>query len=333
MREELSLQQKPEDGAAVSFMRILHVVADGSQQRFLRRKDELKALSPVKEPGENVLAYCTKARCICKELEQAHQWDWILVTAILRALTLVSMERFRSVFHPMALAIDAALSAIAYLLSKEDQNEYMIADRKYHYTDILSIAETTYRNILDNDDWGPSKSVKDTQQVPASAFLASMNTDQMSTFLASLNMDSVQFNALVQSTAANQTCHNCLNPGHIARNCKTPVTVTPRAGGTPATTPPSSSTTARGITGWHSVPPTPGDPSTQSKHGRTFTRCTKCNQTKGAWTATHMDATHTVCAQPATASAPTPSPSPSATTPSTGAHLAEAGDSLGIYQF
>jgi hypothetical protein len=331
MREELSLQQQPADGAAVTFMRILRMVADGSQQRFLRRKDELKALSPTKEPGENVLAYCTKARRICKELEQAHQWDWILITAILRALTSVSVERFRTVFYPMALAIDAALSAIAYLSSKEDQNEYMVT-RKFHYTDIFTIAETTYRNILDNDDWGPSKTLKDSQQAP-SAFLASMDSDQMSAFLASLNMDSVQFHALVQSSAANQTCHNCLNPGHIARNCKTPVATTPRAGSTPTSTstPSSGSTTARGITGWRSVPPAPGEPSTQSKNGRTFSWCTKCNRTKGAWTATHTDATHVVRAQPATTSAP--SPSPSATTPSAGAHLATTGDGLGIYQF
>ena len=133
-------------------MRILCLVSSGSVERFNRKnKDELKQLSPIKEPGESVSLYANKIRRICRELENAHQFEWVLVLAIIKALCQVSVESFRAIWHPKRLYLDSALSDSAYL--SKDSAKRFIVKKGFHYTAILDLAEEAYRSLLDNGDW------------------------------------------------------------------------------------------------------------------------------------------------------------------------------------
>jgi hypothetical protein len=58
--KELDLCQMSTDSACTTWMRILHLCSNGSIEKYNHMKDELKSLSPLKEPGENVELYCTK---------------------------------------------------------------------------------------------------------------------------------------------------------------------------------------------------------------------------------------------------------------------------------
>ena len=291
MKEELSLRQTPEDGAAVTWMRILRSVSDSSVERFTRKKEELKALSPAKEPGENVVSYANKVRRICKDLEQAHQFDWILVLAIIKALLQVSVESFRALFHPIRVAVDAVLSECAFL-TREAARNYMVREG-YHYTQVLTMAEETYRSLLDNGDWLPALAVKDPQQAPTAFFAG---------------MDEVQFNALVQSSVDKR--FNAAVKGTSGS--------TPKASGTKETV--TANRNAGPDGNWRAVAPKPGEPTTKTnKSGRVFNYCTKCNRGKGFWTATHTDEQHGVPG--------------STTTPQANIAAENDDAGLGIYQF
>ena len=187
--KELDLRQEPGDSAAVTWMRILRLVSSGSVERFNRKKDELKQLSPIKEPGESVSLYANKIRRICRELENAHQFEWVLVLAIIKALCQVSVESFRAIWHPKRLDLDSALSDSAYL-SKDSSKKFMVK-KGFHYIAILDLAEEAYRSLLDNGDWSPASTVKDMQQAP-SLFYA--------------GMDQASFNALVQAAITAKPC-------------------------------------------------------------------------------------------------------------------------------
>jgi hypothetical protein len=76
-----SLLKEPGDFAGVTWRRILRLVSSGSVKRFNQKKDELKQLSPIKEADESsVSLYANKIRRIRCELENAHQFEWVLVS-------------------------------------------------------------------------------------------------------------------------------------------------------------------------------------------------------------------------------------------------------------
>jgi hypothetical protein len=148
LSRELVLRQEVDDSAAVTWMRILRLVSDGLVERFNFSKEELKALSPTKEPGESILEYSNKARRICRELDRAQQFDWILVLSIVKALCHVSVESFRAMWHPKRIALDAVLSDCAFL-SKVAAKKVLIKEG-YHYSSIRDKAEEAYKSLLEN---------------------------------------------------------------------------------------------------------------------------------------------------------------------------------------
>jgi Zinc knuckle len=315
LQTQLRLRLMPEDTSAITWMRILHLVSDGSVERFNRKKEELKSLTPLKEPGENIVLYTDKVRRICMDLENAHQFEWVLMLAIVKALSQVTVESFRALWHPKRLSLDAALSECAFL-AKDAANREMIS-KGYHYSTILTLAEDTYRSLLNNGDWHPASVVKDAQQAP-SAFHA--------------GMDLAAFNALVQSTvdrrinAANlggpsgnvgNICFNCNKPGHFANSCPEPKR---EMGGD-----------------WRQTGPKPGEPTTKVRGSKTFQFCLKCKGGKGFWQSSHTTETHQAGAgipripQPLAPVAAVAAVAPEA--PVAGANLAalQGSDGLGVW--
>jgi hypothetical protein len=95
LNEELKLRMLATDTAAVLWMRVMKLVVDGSIERYNRQKDALRALSPLLEPGQNILSYSGKVRYICNKLWHARQWEWPLMLVIVRQICLVIVEVFR----------------------------------------------------------------------------------------------------------------------------------------------------------------------------------------------------------------------------------------------
>jgi hypothetical protein len=150
-------------------MRILRLISSGSVERFNRKKDELKQLSPIKKAGESVSLYANKIRRICCEHKNAHHFEWLLVLAIIKALCQVSVESFRDIWHPKRLDLDSALSDSAYL--SKDSAKRLMVKKGFHYTAILDLAEEAYHSLLDNVHWSPASTVKDTMQQAPSLFM------------------------------------------------------------------------------------------------------------------------------------------------------------------
>jgi Zinc knuckle len=303
LRAELRLRQEPGDSAAITWMRILRLVYDGSVERFNRKKDLLKSLTPLTEPGENVHAYSGKVRRICMDLEQAHQFDWNLTLYIAKAFTQVSVEGFRIIWHAKKGAIDEALNECRFLTP--DAIRRVMVSKGLHYTTLLTHAEEMYRSLLHNGEWPPAKVVTDPQQAPG-AYLA--------------NMDQEAFNALVQSAVDQRMgaakCYNCDKVGHAAKNCPDPKKEKPPGD----------------QTNWRNKKPESGAALTKTVNGRTFHWCGKCNKGKGTWTGTHEGSAHkgrspgapdVPVAQPAPVVPPAPTPAPAA-------NFALVGDGLGI---
>jgi hypothetical protein len=302
--QELGLRQLESDGAATTWMRILHLACDGSVERYNRQKNELKLLSPLKEPGESILLYSNKVRKICRSLDQAKHFEWMLILGIVKTLGTCSVETFRTIWHPKRMALDTLLSQSAFM-TPPVAAAFMTSEG-YHYTQILELAELSYRSLFENGEWGPANSVKDVQQAPG-AFFASM--------------DQVSFNALVQSQVdkrmhqatenkdTKNVCYTCGGTGHNKNQCPN--------------NNPNGNSPSGGAPHWRSVPPKSGEPTTITVAGRILNFCTKCKAGKGFWTGTHETSTHG--AKPAANATIVP--------PAPNVNLAQVGDGLGIYQF
>jgi hypothetical protein len=76
-------------------------MSEGSVKQFNRKRNKLKNLSLLKEPAESIDVYCSKATsCICINLWQAGRLQWILMLSIIKALCLLTVKAFRTVFLP-----------------------------------------------------------------------------------------------------------------------------------------------------------------------------------------------------------------------------------------
>jgi Zinc knuckle len=210
LAREIRIRKEPSDTAAMIWMRILSLCQDGSIERYNRMKDQVKSLTPTKEPGEDVIAYATKVRKICHSLVQARQFEFILILAIVKALCSVTVDSFRSYYLQVRNKVDDALKEIGFK-TKEAAITRM-RELKLDHTSILDEAEARYRSLLDNDEWDPAKMVKDLEKAP-SAFLGNLTVEQFNTLVQ---------NAVAARTApgaTTRTCYVCGQPGHLANAC------------------------------------------------------------------------------------------------------------------
>ena len=251
--EQLRLRQAETDTAIETLLRIVRLVQDQSVERFNRLRDSLKALSPVKEPGQDVVAYCDKARPICNKLFRAKQWEWILLLPIVKALASVSVEAFSAFFTALIMQVDAQLKEVVYL--DRDTAAQVMINKNMHYDWFFNKAEDMYRSLADNNEWGPAKmptGSKNPTQVNFAAFTEA------------------EFNSFVQSQVDKK--FNSLKKKREGDDDKG----TPKKDGDDKSTP-------RTGTKWREIPPANGEPQRKHKNGKLFLWCGKCRGGKGLW--------------------------------------------------
>jgi hypothetical protein len=267
---EMSLQG---DTASILWMRIVRKVLDGSMARFEKKKEELKGLSPLKEPGQNVSLYCIKVRRILNELWQARQFDWTLILHIVSAFSEVTVPQFFATTYCFMLPIaDAKIKSIQHM-TLDAANRILLAT-PIHWIKLLSDAEDMYSSYVSQGKWPPAKSPKDS--------------------------GSPQAHLLKQgaggATKTKGVCHICKSPDHWANKCPQKGQQTKGAdAATPGTVPPVVPPATDAKTKpphWKHIPPTDGQ-QTKSKNGKTYHWCANCFKAKGQWTISHTTATHT----------------------------------------
>jgi hypothetical protein len=271
LAEDIEMEmQMDDDTASILWMRIIRKLLDGSMTRYEKMKEEVKALSPLKEPGQNVSLYCVKVRRLLNELWQARQFDWMLILHIISGFSKVTVPMFSVTYCFMAPAVDAQIKAIHHL-SLEAANKVLLKT-PYHWLQILSEAEDRYKSLVTQDEWPPAKSPKDSS--------------------------SPQAHLLKQGAGGEAkkkgVCHICKSPDHWANKCpqkgqQTKPGTTP-PGTVPPTVPPATDAQKK-PPHWKHVAPTDGK-RTQNKNGKTYHWCTKCFKEKGQWTLSHTTETH-----------------------------------------
>ena len=296
-------------------MRIIHIVSDGSIERFNHQKTELKALTPINEAGESIELYGAKVRKICKSLSNANQFEPMLVLTIIKALCSVSVECFRSMWMPKRMELDSLLLQIAFM--DPTPACAFLETRGYDYNMVITLAENTYKSLLDNSEWTPSLKVTDAQKAP-SAFV----TKASIIVLVQTELKKIMKKGKTPTEESDPNkCGNCGKKGHATKDCRDKSKSTDSGSVTKGH---NSSTT-----NWREQGPKSGEPKTVTKNDKTYNWCTKCRKGEGFWTQTHNNENHRSGPPPTKDTSTKPATTPAKAT--TAANLAAVGDGLGIY--
>ena len=179
LQKQLSSHSKLDDTGAETFMHIVKLAQDQSVARLIRLHDQLIALSPLKEPSEDVTTCCDKVCPICNQLTHSGQWEWILLIPIMNALVEVSVPAFANFFTGPIIPVDKQAKEVFHL----DYNVALpiMEAKNMTYEWILDEAEDIYHN---RNKWGPAKMLtgsKNSYQVN----LGSMMEAELNSFMQS----------------------------------------------------------------------------------------------------------------------------------------------------
>jgi hypothetical protein len=181
LNEELKLRMLATDTAAVLWMRVMKLVVDGSSERYNRQKDALRALSPLLEPGQNILIL----RKGPLHLQQTVACLPVGVASHAGHCPADLSCHCRSVSLDVSSHQDVNRSYFDRNLVPGQRPSYLgHGQKRIPLHSVLTLVEDTYKSLLDNKDWPPATNQEETQGAPT-AFLAGMTE--------------VQLNALVQS--------------------------------------------------------------------------------------------------------------------------------------
>ena len=249
LQKQLSSRSKHDDTGAETFMRIVKLAQDQSVARFIRLRDQLISLSPRKEPGEDVSAYCDKVRPICNQLTDSGQWEWILLIPIVNALAEVSEPAFANFFLGLMVPLDKQVKEVFHL-------DYSITlplmeAKNMTFEWILDEAEDIYRSRFDSNKWGPAK----------------MPTGSKNSYQVNLgSMTEAELNSFVQSQVDKKVGEKMK---HAKRDNN-------------SNSDKSQASSSKGPK-WREIAPKDGESLTTTKNGKTYKWCKKCRGGKGLW--------------------------------------------------
>lgn len=260
----LALYIRPEDTAAVIWMRIVKSIHDTSVNRYRQLKSDLTTLTPLNEPGQNVKEYTIKVRKIFEELTSARQFTWDLMVPVLRALEQVSVTKFTGFIPILEERVNQGISDIAYLSTDDAVLE--MRKRGAHWDTILEQMETRYEALVSSKSWDP----------------ANLTLDR--------NGTQIQANALIQGTSR-MLCTYCGSNDHWANKCPDK-SVGDKGNAAPSSDNSTVTNVSTNTVSWKNIAPLPGSPGVQVRNERTFYWCQKCFRGVGRWNASHKTSEH-----------------------------------------
>ena len=202
----LDNKQEEDDTFVVLWKVLQRGIMSISITRYAEIKDKIKALEPSQYPGHNILMMVIQLKEWCQELQDADQYDHYLTLIITKNFLKgggATNELWRMPFLLLIPKLNDALLEIPHM-SRETAWAHMKGE-KLLWTHVCEQARNEYRMMLDNKEWPPQRSHRDSRR-PHHRFGHPAITQDKSHSQA-------QANALIQHTQASgqgsATCHGC----------------------------------------------------------------------------------------------------------------------------
>ena len=263
----LDNKQEEDDTFVVLWKVLQRGIMSISITRYAEIKDKIKALEPSQYPGHNILMMVIQLKEWCQELQDADQYDHYLTLIITKNFLKgggATNELWRMPFLLLIPKLNDALLEIPHM-SRETAWAHMKGE-KLLWTHVCEQARNEYRMMLDNKEWPPQRSHRDSRRPHHRFGHPAITQDNQ-------NHSQAQANALIQHTQASGqgsvTCHGCGKAGHFVKDC-------------PMRTPPNPNKDQR-------KGQVAGEPVfVKNIQGKEHKWCGKC----GRWTTTHSTGEH-----------------------------------------
>ena len=255
-------------------MLIWETISSTSMEKYERMREQLKALSPLKEPGQNIRLYTAKARKISLELYRAGQWQPLLLLSIYRALISVTNTSFRT-FAEMEMRTVSALLKTIMMLSTEAGWKRLV-DAGFEFQKIFAKYDDEYETLKANGVWEAAKIPTDPGGAPIS-LTAQQIEALVSQRLAAASKASSES---APTSPDGPTCWGCGKRGHIQPHCPDK-----SKSSLPVSTPAAASKPALTKTDWRRSNTT--GKSWTIHNNKIYFWCPRCNRGKGFWTCSH----------------------------------------------
>ena len=160
---DMYLTLDPDDGFAMTWIRIMQYMVSTSADRFTDMKAKLKVIRPQNYAGQNITTMANDYLRLAKELDNAgvydHELTQHMVEGCLHATTADKMGRFNYTLQKLNEEVEDAIRHSKFM-SRMDADAYF-AKKDLHYRQVLRKINLVYRTLKDANKWEPAKLPKD----------------------------------------------------------------------------------------------------------------------------------------------------------------------------
>ena len=279
--EKLIKERQNSDTFAVVWFRLMDILYPHSISTFDNYKQIIRNRRPTDYAGQDIEELCNDFSDDAKKC--SYHYDNELTMTMLETLMTAggeSNEDFKAELRPLKKSLDEALLLVRFMAPAT--KEKFLNDRGLSVDKVLATAEKHYRYLKNRQQWYPALSVTD-KATPRTLTLAA-ETDKslqsMSTAQIMALMSNIQGSYRRKGSSVKRgVCHNCGSPDHWKPDCPELKKQADK-----------KDNSGKKSKSWRRTPPSPGQPETLTKDGRTYYWCQKCKR----WTETHSTATHQV---------------------------------------
>lgn len=212
-------------GFVAHWMVFLHCFQSSSHAKYDKLKKDIEAKQITEYPQQNVSQLATDFLHLGTELTnhsmyEQHRLTQTMLNRFLAAgggdASDIYAMQYRYPLLSLQSRLDKALNYIAHL-DKPAANAYMVK-AELTFRDICQVAEEEWKKLVDNGTWGPAKTRLDNRRLPTN-FGANASSTDTSLLLKALALVQQQQSSSSAINKADDTCLNCGQSGHWARNC------------------------------------------------------------------------------------------------------------------